>query len=103
MQVRFEPATSHFSLPRSKLRFLQQALSNRIKQKMRAAVLLLALAAALAAKDPTECEVCIASLNTIKEKAKNKKDHLSIEEAVDNYCAKPASDKENKLVSGRML
>lgn len=66
---------------------------------MRVSFLLFALAAALAAKDPTECEVCIASLNTIKEKAKNKKDHLSIEDAVDNYCAKPPSDKENKLVS----
>lgn len=70
---------------------------------MRIGLLLLALVAALAAKDPTECEVCIASLNTIKDKAKNKKDHLSIEEAVDNYCAKPPSEKENKLVSDRTL
>jgi hypothetical protein len=55
---------------------------------------------ASAAKDPLECEVCLKAMSDITSplSAADKKDLLKIEASVDKYCAKPSTEKENKLV-----
>jgi hypothetical protein len=55
---------------------------------------------ASAAKDPQECEVCLKAMADITSplSAADKKDLLKIEASVDKYCAKPSTEKENKLV-----
>jgi hypothetical protein len=67
------------------------------------ALLVLSLApAALAARDPNECEVCISTLTTVTKAFKTpapKMTLVEIEEAVGKYCDKPPTEKEAKLVS----
>ena len=66
-------------------------------------LVLLSLApAALAARDPNECEVCISALTTVTKAFKTpapKMTLVEIEEAVGKYCDKPPTEKEAKLVS----
>jgi mesencephalic astrocyte-derived neurotrophic factor len=58
------------------------------------------LSGANAAKDPTECEVCIASLNKVFDtvKPEEKKDLVTVETKIEKWCnAKDRNDKEKKL------
>ena len=58
-------------------------------------------AVAEAGRDPTECEVCIKVLSDLHSQltAEDRKDLHKIEDKIGKFCAKPPSEKENKLVS----
>jgi hypothetical protein len=55
---------------------------------------------ALAARDPTECEVCIRALTEMRETltAEDKTNLVAIEDKIAKFCAKPKNDKDVKLV-----
>jgi len=64
------------------------------------ALLALAAPAALAARDPADCEVCVAALKDVVgalPQAPPKLSLVEIEEAVGRYCEKPPSEKHAKL------
>jgi hypothetical protein len=66
---------------------------------MRFIVTLALLSVGLAARDPTDCEVCVKVLNEVAGRVKDKKDLIHIEETLGNYCEKnkALNEKEVKL------
>lgn len=54
---------------------------------------------AAGAKDPLDCEVCLAAVATIRSAstAAGAKDLIAIEAQVEKYCDKPPTEKEGKL------